>query len=117
MSACVIKLRRERSEFASSLNLFCTDIALKRGRKRAMSRELRGSNLLWGLSMIFTNAGLVCLVSAILAAKWASDLGFRQTRQLLWGIAGLLLGPVALLLLYVRFVRKYQAEGLPAGRW
>jgi hypothetical protein len=35
----------------------------------------------------------------------------------LWGIAGLVLGPVALLLLYVRFVRKYQAEGLPGGRW
>jgi hypothetical protein len=67
--------------------------------------------------MGYSNAGLLVLTCAILAAKWASDLGFRQSRQALWGIAGLALGPIALLLLYVRFVRKYQADGLPGGRW
>jgi hypothetical protein len=67
--------------------------------------------------MGYSTAGLVVLTCAILAAKWASDLGFRQSRQVLWGLAGLALGPLALLLLYVRFVRKYQAEGLPGGRW
>jgi hypothetical protein len=67
--------------------------------------------------MGYSTAGLVVLTCAVLAAKWASDLGFRQSRQVLWGLAGLALGPLALLLLYVRFVRKYQAEGLPGGRW
>jgi hypothetical protein len=67
--------------------------------------------------MSYPYVGLVFLTCAILTAKWASDLGFRQSRQVLWGIAGLALGPIALLLLYVRFVRKSQAEGLPGGRW
>jgi hypothetical protein len=67
--------------------------------------------------MAYSAAGLTALTCAVLAAKWASELGLRQTRQVLWGIAGLVLGPLALLLLYVYFVRRYQAEGLPAGRW
>jgi hypothetical protein len=67
--------------------------------------------------MAFSTAGLVFLVCAILAAKWAADLGFRQWSQVLWFLAGLALGPIALLLLYVRFVRKAQAESLPGGRW
>jgi hypothetical protein len=46
--------------------------------------------------MAYSSAGLVVLTCAILAAKWASDLGFRQSRQVLWGIAGLALGPIAL---------------------
>jgi hypothetical protein len=67
--------------------------------------------------MIPSTTALLLLTCAVLAAKWASDLGFRQMGQVLWGIAGLFLGPITLLLLYVRHVRKYQAEGLPAGRW
>ena len=67
--------------------------------------------------MTYSTAGLIVLTCAILAAKWASELGFSQSRQVLWGIAGLALGPIALLLLYARFLRKYQADGLPAGRW
>jgi len=67
--------------------------------------------------MTYSYVGLIFLTCAVLSAKWASDLGFRQSRQVLWGIAGLISGPLALLLLYVRFVRKYQADGLPAGRW
>jgi len=67
--------------------------------------------------MGYSTSGLVVLTCAILAAEWASDLGFRQSRQVLWGLAGLALGPLALFLLYVRFVRKYQAAGLPGGRW
>jgi hypothetical protein len=67
--------------------------------------------------MAYSTAGLTVFICAVLAAKWASDLGFRQSRQVLWGLAGLALGPLALLLLYVRLLRKYRAEGLPAGRW
>jgi hypothetical protein len=67
--------------------------------------------------MFYSTTGLMLLTCAILAAKWAAELGFRQWRQVLWGIAGLVLGPIALLLLYVRVLRRAQAEGLPAGRW
>jgi hypothetical protein len=67
--------------------------------------------------MVSSTTGLVLLTCAVVAAKWASELGFRQTGQVLWGIAGLFLGPLALLLLYVRCLRRYQAEGLPGGRW
>jgi hypothetical protein len=67
-------------------------------------------NFDYGLALLF-------FTCAVLAAKWASDQGFRQTRQVLWGIAGLLFGPLPLLILYVQFVRKYQAAGLAAGRW
>ena len=61
--------------------------------------------------------GLILLTCAILAARWAMDLGFRQTSQALWGLLGLALGPVALVMLYVRLINKRKAEGLPAGRW
>ncbi len=67
--------------------------------------------------MGYSAAGLVVATCAVLAAKWALDLGFRQSRQVLWAIAGLAFGPLALFLLYVQMVQKYQAEGRPAGRW
>jgi hypothetical protein len=67
--------------------------------------------------MISSTTALNLLTCAVVAAKWASELGFRQISQVLWGIAGLVLGPVALLILYVRTLYKYQAEGLPGGRW
>jgi hypothetical protein len=68
-------------------------------------------------TMLYSATGLILLTCAILAAKWASELGFRQTRQVLWAIAGLLLGPIALLILYVRCIRDYQSRSLPGGRW
>lgn len=43
-------------------------------------------------------------ISAVVAGKWAMELGFNQFRQLLWMIAGLMLGPLALLVLYVRML-------------
>ena len=48
----------------------------------------------------------VHLIAAIVCAKWAMDLGFCQFRQLLWGIAGLLVPPLVLIILYVRLIRK-----------
>ena len=50
--------------------------------------------------------GYVHLVGAIISAKWAMDLGFSQFRQVLWGIAGLVLAPLVLLILYVRLIEK-----------
>jgi hypothetical protein len=50
--------------------------------------------------------GYLHLLGAIVAAKWAMDLGFSQFRQLLWGIAGLLLAPLVLLILYIRLISQ-----------
>ncbi len=61
--------------------------------------------------------GLILLTCAILAERWAMDLGFRQSSQALWGLAGFVLGPIALLMFYVRLINKRKAEGLPAVRW
>lgn len=52
----------------------------------------------------------VMSVSAIVSAKWAMELGFNQFRQLLWMIAGFFLGPLALLVLYVRMLYKQQDD-------
>jgi hypothetical protein len=60
---------------------------------------------------------LIFLVCGIVSAKWAMELGFSQSRQLLWAAVGLLLGPVGVLLLYIRSLRMHQAHGLPGGRW
>jgi hypothetical protein len=61
--------------------------------------------------------GWIGIVTAIIAGKWAMDLGFRQWQQLLWMIAGLVAPPLALLVLYARLVRQARVEGKPGGRW
>ncbi len=60
---------------------------------------------------------LIGLLFAALSAKWAMELGFRQSSQLLWGIAGFFAGPVVLLILYVRLLMKCKVEGRPGARW
>jgi hypothetical protein len=54
------------------------------------------------------------MVCAIICARWAMELGFSQFRQLLWGVAGLVGGPLVMLILYVRLLRVAPA---PAQRW
>jgi hypothetical protein len=56
--------------------------------------------------MQFNPVGYVHLIAAIICAKWAMDLGFSQLGQLLWGIAGLVAGPLIMLILYVRLIRQ-----------
>ncbi len=58
--------------------------------------------------------GYIHLVGAIIAAKWAMELGFSQFRQLLWGIAGLVAAPLVLLILYVRLISQAPES---ARRW
>ena len=60
---------------------------------------------------------LLALLCAVLSAKWAMELGFSQFRQVLWGVVGLELGPLALLLLYVRLLRHRQEAREPGGEW
>jgi hypothetical protein len=60
---------------------------------------------------------LLAFTCGILSAKWAMELGCSQLRQALWGVAGLLLGPLALLLLYIRLLGTRQATREPGGQW
>lgn len=65
----------------------------------------------------YVTYGWVGVITAIICGKWAMELGFRQWRQLLWMIAGLVVPPLALLALYVRLIRQARVEGKPGGRW
>ncbi|MCU0915113.1 MAG: hypothetical protein MUC88_11190 [Planctomycetes bacterium] len=51
------------------------------------------------------------LFCAIVCAKWALELGYSQTRQILFLAAGLLFGPLLLLILYVYLIEKARKEG------
>ena len=57
---------------------------------------------------------VIGLISAVICAKWAMELGLTQARQLLWGIGGLILGPIAMLVLYLRMLRQAPEA---ARRW
>lgn len=46
------------------------------------------------------------LTCGVIAAKWALDLGYSQLNQIVSGIMGLIFGPLALLLLYIRLIYK-----------
>jgi hypothetical protein len=65
----------------------------------------------------YVTYGWIGVITAIIAGKWAMELGFRQMRQLLWMFAGLIVPPLALLALYVRLIRQARTEGKPGGRW
>lgn len=54
----------------------------------------------------FVSYSVFALTCGIISAKWALELGFNQFRQLLWGIGGVILGPIMLLILYVRLIYK-----------
>jgi len=44
------------------------------------------------------------------------DLGYSQFRQIIFGIGGLIFGPLMLLILYVRLLYQAKAEGKPAAK-
>lgn len=56
------------------------------------------------------------ITCAVVCAKWALDLGYSQSRQVLLLIGGLFFGPLILLILYVYLVRKAKAEGQPGAK-
>ncbi len=58
-------------------------------------------------------ANLTC---AIVCAKWALDLGASQVRQMLFLFAGLLFGPLPLLVLYVYSIENAKKRGWVGGR-
>jgi hypothetical protein len=59
-----------------------------------------GNVQIWEVLMQFI--AYIHFLAAIIAAKWAMELGFSQVQQLLWGFVGLIVGPLILLVLYVR---------------
>ncbi len=65
----------------------------------------------------YVTFGGIGLLTAIICGKWAMELGFRQSRQLLWMIAGFVIPPLGLLALYVRQIRQFRQEGKAGGRW
>ncbi len=44
------------------------------------------------------------------------DLGYSQFRQIIFGVGGLFLGPLMLLILYVRLLYKAREEGKPCAK-
>jgi hypothetical protein len=60
---------------------------------------------------------VLAFTCALVAAKWAMELGISQFGQLLWGVAALFFGPFVLLLLYIRLIRTRQTLSEPGGQW
>jgi hypothetical protein len=59
-----------------------------------------------GNMQIVPSIGYIRLLGAVIAAKWAMDLGFSQFRQLLWGFAGLVAAPLVLIILDIRLISQ-----------
>jgi hypothetical protein len=50
------------------------------------------------------------VICAFISAKWAMELVFSEGRQILFLFGGLLIGPLMLLILYIRLQYKYKEE-------
>ena len=61
-------------------------------------------------TVILTN-----IACSIICAKWALDLGYSQSRQIIWGLGGIFFGPLIMLLLYIRLIYKAKSEGSSSG--
>ena len=54
----------------------------------------------------YVTYGGLSLLCGVVSAKWALELGYNQPRQLIWGLGGLVLGPLIPLFLYIRLLYK-----------
>lgn len=61
-------------------------------------------------------SGSIMFLFGITSAKWALELGYSQISQMAHFIAGLFLGPLVLLILYVRIIYKKKSENLPGSQ-
>ena len=61
-------------------------------------------------TVILTN-----IACSIICAKWALDLGYSQSKQIIWGLGGIFFGPLIMLLLYIRLIYKAKSEGSSSG--
>ena len=55
------------------------------------------------------------IACSIICAKWALDLGYSQSKQIIWGLGGIFFGPLIMLLLYIRLIYKAKSEGSSSG--
>jgi len=58
---------------------------------------------------------LTNIACSIICAKWALDLGYSQSKQIIWGLGGIFFGPLIMLLLYIRLIYKAKSEGSSSG--
>ena len=65
----------------------------------------------------FVQYSAFAFACAVISARWAMDLGYSQSRQILFGIGGLMCGPLVLLILYILLFYQAKAEGKPAAKW
>jgi hypothetical protein len=78
----------------------------------------------WGNAtalLVFSATVLVAYSSfafacALISAKWAMDLGYSQLPQIIFGLGGLLPGPLMLLVLYVLLLYEAKAAGRRAAK-
>ncbi|MAG92580.1 MAG: hypothetical protein CMJ48_02340 [Planctomycetaceae bacterium] len=75
------------------------------------------TSFVWEITMDIAGLSGVALLFALVCAKWSMDLGFSQTRQLLWGIGGLFCGPIVALILYTRLIYRARETGAAGGQW
>ena len=61
-------------------------------------------------TVILTN-----IACSIICAKWALDLEYSQSKQIIWGLGGIFFGPLIMLLLYIRLIYKAKSEGSSSG--
>ena len=64
-------------------------------------------------TVIYSSFSMAC---GVISARCAMDLDYSQSRQIICGIGGLFLGPLMLLVLYVRLLYQAQGEGKPAAK-
>jgi len=61
--------------------------------------------------------GSVLFLFGIVSAKWALELGYSQMSQIAHFLGGLFLGPLVLMILYIRIIYKKKSEGSPGSQF
>ena len=64
----------------------------------------------------FATIGVLFIFGAV-SAKWALELGFSQLSQIAHFLAGLFIGPLVLLTLYIRLINQRKEMGLLGSQY
>ena len=64
----------------------------------------------------FVEYGVFAFACAVISARWAMELRYSQLRQLIFGLGGLIFGPLMMLFLYVRLLYQAKAEHKPEAQ-
>jgi hypothetical protein len=79
---------------------------VSRGASLAQKAQGRHRQDEEGLQMAYEVYGTVAFLCAVISARWALELNYSQTRQLVCFLGGLLLGPLMPLIMYLRLVQN-----------